>query len=151
MLSFVTRALGAIFRALEPLRRGFRQPAASRLTDAEIVKRLRTGDFRVFNEAPRLLYWSASEPPHRFVREDVPAADRAAVISALASGQPLLFMMGYAQCRICNTTLGSCDMLTHGMIYPQRAEHYLLEHGVWTSGCDELLRRVRAESTARVR
>ena len=126
-----------------------------RSADAEIAKRLRSDRLEVLNEVlnelPKLLYWSASEPPHRFVRDDVPAADRAAVIAALASGQPVMFMMGYAQCRICNKTLGSCDNLTHGMIYPQRAQHYLIEHRVWTSGCDELLRRVRADSNARVR
>ena len=119
------------------------------LTDAEIIKRSQI-ELAVVNDKPRLLYWSGSIPPHLYVRDGVPEADRAVVIDALASGQVVVRYMGYAKCRICKTVLGSCDMLTHGMIYPQKAEHYLEKHRVWTSECDELLRRIRAERAASV-
>jgi hypothetical protein len=114
------------------------------LTDAEIIKRSQI-ERAVVNDKPRLLYWSGSRPPHLYVRDEVPEADRGAVVDALASGQVVVRYMGYANCRICKIVLGSCDMLTHGMIYPQKAEHYLEMHRVWTRECDELLRRIRAE------
>ena len=129
-----------------PWRKRIPQP----LTDAEIIKRWQV-ELAVVNDKPRLLYWSGSSPPHLHVREGVPEADRAAVIDALAAGQVVLRYMGYANCRICKILLGSCDMLTHGMIYPQKSEHYLESHRVWTRECDELLRRIRADRGARVR
>jgi hypothetical protein len=118
------------------------------LTDAEIIERTRADPVAVLNEMPRLLFWSVIRPPRLFIRGGVPAADRAAVIDALASGRRLVPYMGVARCRICKGTLGSWDMLTHGMLYPQHAEHYLREHRVWTRDCDELLRRIQAERAA---
>lgn len=93
-----------------------------------------------------LLFWSAERPPQRFIRPDVPPADRTAVIDALRGGRKVAFWMGWAQCRICAKPLGSADMLVCDMVYPERADHYLSEHEVWTPGCDELLRRLRAGS-----
>jgi hypothetical protein len=69
--------------------------------------------------------------------------DRALVIGALASGRPVVSYAGFAQCRICDVVLGTCDMEVHGFAYPEKAEHYLQEHQVWTPGCDELLARIR--------
>jgi len=95
---------------------------------------------------PRLLYWSAADPPQRFIRNDVPPGDRALVIHALLHGWRVVQMAGFARCRICDTALGSSDKAVHGMVYPEKAEHYLLEHDVWTPGCDELLRRLQTRS-----
>jgi len=120
------------------------------LTDAESIKRSQI-ELAVGNDRPRLLSWSGWSPPRLYIRSGVPEADRAAVIDALASGQVAVRYMGYANCRICKIALGSCDMLTHGMIYPEKAEHYLEKHRVWTRDCDELLRRIRAGRAASVR
>jgi hypothetical protein len=120
------------------------------LTDAEIIKRSQI-ELAVVNDKPRLLYWSRWSPPRLHIRDGVPEADRATVIDALASGQVVFRYMGYANCRICRIVLGSCDMETHGMIYPQKSQHYLEKHRVWTRECDELLRCIRAERGASVR
>jgi hypothetical protein len=95
---------------------------------------------------PRLLFWSASNRPQDFVRHDIPPEDRALVVYALVWGWKVRFYLGYADCRICGERLGTTDMAAHGMVYPQKAEHYLLEHDVWTPGCDELLRRLQSKS-----
>jgi len=94
----------------------------------------------------KLLYWSARNPPQRFIRPDVPPADRAAVIDALRSGRKIGFWMGFASCRICAKPLGTTDMLVWNMVYPEKADHYLSEHDVWTPECDELLRRTGVRS-----
>ena len=95
---------------------------------------------------PRLLFWSATDPPQSFVRHDVPPGDRALVAHALIHGWVVVAYLGYAYCRICGEGLGDSDMAVHGMVYPQKAEHYLVEHDVWTPGCDELLRRLQTRS-----
>lgn len=95
------------------------------------------------NPGAQILYWSEEEPPAKFIRPEVPMTDRALVIGALASGRPVVSYAGFAQCRICDVVLGTADMEVHGIAYPERAEHYLKEHLVWTPGCDELLARIR--------
>jgi hypothetical protein len=95
---------------------------------------------------PHLLFWTPEDPPQSFVRHDVPAGERALVAHALLRGWHVIACAGHANCRICGEALGSSDMAVHGMIYPQKAEHYLIEHDVWTPGCDELLRRLQTRS-----
>ncbi|MEP6695198.1 MAG: hypothetical protein ABJB39_11205 [Chloroflexota bacterium] len=97
---------------------------------------------------PRLLFWSPENPPQSFIRLDVPPGDRAKVVAALKAGQfPDYRYGGHADCRICVAALGSTDMLVCDMVYPEQAEHYLMVHNVWTPGCDELLRRLRARGS----
>ncbi len=94
----------------------------------------------------RLLFWSAKSPPQRYIRPEVPPADRTALIDALRGGRKVAYFMGWARCRICAKPLGTADMLVCEMVYPERADHYLSEHDVWTPECDELLRRLRMRS-----
>jgi hypothetical protein len=93
--------------------------------------------------ADRILFWSARRPPSRYVRVDIAADDRALVAVALRAGAVAMSYMGWADCRICGQPLGTSDLETHGLVFPEKAEHYVLEHDVWTPGCDELLRRIR--------
>lgn len=65
----------------------------------------------------------------------------------LAGGEDLaaytgLSSMGWATCRICGARLGTRDLVGYGLVWPERAEHYVLEHDVWTPGCILLLERV---------
>lgn len=82
--------------------------------------------------------------PMEFVRTDVPDLDRAALAKVLAAGKEGIGYMGYAECRICATRLGTRDLYGFGFMWPEKAEHYITEHSVWTPGCDKLLAVVRS-------
>ena len=96
----------------------------------------------------RILFWSISKGkrPQDHVRNDIPLADRRLVVEVLATGNRHMGYMGYASCRICSKLLGTSDMEGYGFIWPQEAEHYLLEHGVWTPGCTALLNVLKKKS-----
>ena len=49
--------------------------------------------------------------------------------------------MGFANCRICGANLGSRDVTAFGFVWPEKAEHYILDHDVWTPDCMRLLQR----------
>jgi hypothetical protein len=48
---------------------------------------------------------------------------------------------GDANCRICGVVLGSKNIGGWGMVWPQKCEHYVLEHDVWVPGLDRLIER----------
>jgi hypothetical protein len=89
--------------------------------------------------------------PRDHVRNDVPWEDRQEVGRALqlrstmnpTGGDVLMGYMGWADCRICGERLGTRDFFGHGFVWPEKADHYVLAHGVWTPDCDELLAAVR--------
>lgn len=91
------------------------------------------------------------DDPKDFVRHDIPYEDRQAVARALevrstmnpGGGHYGIAYMGWADCRICRERLGTHDMFGNGFIWPERAEHYLVNHNVWTPGCDRLLVAIR--------
>jgi hypothetical protein len=149
--SFATRAVDAMVRGFDVLRARVRPLTPPEATDDEIVRRAGMNLLEVLNTTPRLLYWGGLSHPRLFIRGDISEVDRAEVIAALEVGRSVVAYMGFARCRICGHILGVSDMITHGMLYPQKAEHYLREHQVWTRGCDELLRRIHASrgTTAR--
>lgn len=95
----------------------------------------------------RMLYWgdALGERPHDHVQHAVPDEQRRSVAFVLAHGKdahPQTQAMGWADCRICGTKLGSRDMTAFGFVWPEKAEHYLLAHHVWTLECAELLQEV---------
>ena len=47
--------------------------------------------------------------------------------------------MGWANCRICDANLGSGDLTAFGHVWPEKAEHYVLKHAVWTPACEAIL------------
>ena len=51
--------------------------------------------------------------------------------------------LGYANCRICGEQLGTRDFFGYGFVWPEKAEHYVINHHVWTKECDEMLIAVR--------
>lgn len=82
--------------------------------------------------------------PKDFVRPNIPIADRTDLAKALAGGQELEAYFGHASCRICNAQLGCKDLHGWGFMWPEKADHYVLEHQVWTPGCSRLLAAVRS-------
>lgn len=89
--------------------------------------------------------------PKDHVRRDVPWEDREEVARALQlrstmnpiGGDVLMGYFGWADCRMCGERLGTRDLFGHGFVWPEKADHYILNHHVWTPGCDELLAAVR--------
>jgi hypothetical protein len=89
--------------------------------------------------------------PKDHVRSDVPLEDREELVRALqlrssmhpTGGDVLMGYLGYATCRICRKQLGTRDFFGHGFVWPEKADHYVLIHDVWTKECDEMLAAVR--------
>jgi len=92
----------------------------------------------------RILFWSRTPGgrPQDFIRRDIPPLARQRVAAILSSGREVYCYKGSADCRICGRSLGTRDLGNFGLVWPELAEHYVLEHGVWTPGCSELLARV---------
>jgi hypothetical protein len=89
--------------------------------------------------------------PKDHVRADVPWADRVELSRALqlrapagfSGGDVLMSYMGWADCRMCGRRLGTRDFFGYGFVWPEMADHYVLDHKVWTPECDEMLAVVR--------
>lgn len=89
--------------------------------------------------------------PKDHIRRDVPWADREDLSVALQlksslnprGGDVLMGYMGRATCRICRLELGTRDLFGHGFMWPEKAEHYVIVHHVWTPECTEMLAAVR--------
>jgi len=96
-----------------------------------------------------MLYWgeSVGERPHDHVHSDVPIVARKQVAFVLRHGRnahPGTNLKGWATCRICEKDLGSGNLTAFGFVWPERAEHYVLKHDVWTPECSMLLRHALA-------
>jgi hypothetical protein len=89
--------------------------------------------------------------PRDHVRHDVMRSDREELARALqlrsttnpTGGDVGMSYTGWADCRMCGERLGTRDFFGNGFVWPDKAEHYVLVHGVWTRECDELLAAVR--------
>jgi len=81
--------------------------------------------------------------PQNCIDERIAVADRSELAAALARGTIFESYMGHANCRICNVELGSRDLTGWGFIWPEKAEHYITEHKVWTPACSRLLAAIR--------
>lgn len=90
--------------------------------------------------------------PRDHIRQDVSQIDRAELARALqlrsstnpTGGDILMSYMGWADCRMCGEHLGTRDFFGHGFVWPEKADHYVLIHEVWTRECTELLAAVRS-------
>lgn len=100
---------------------------------------------RVIRAPIKILFWSPIHRPQDFVRA-TPHPDRDELATILAKGNVCDAYMGWAECRICGERLGTRDFGGCGFLWPEKAEHYLLAHSVWTPGCDALLAAVRRRS-----
>ena len=94
-----------------------------------------------------MLYWGErqGERPQDHVRHDVPEVSRRALAVVLQHGRdahPGVQAMGWASCRICGANLGSRDLTAFGHVWPEKADHYILAHAVWTPECAALLHAV---------
>lgn len=76
--------------------------------------------------------------PHDWITDKVDPEMRKRLGEALARGKKLMSYMGFAECRICGCQLGTSDLGGYGFVWPEKAEHYVLEHKVWTPECNEL-------------
>jgi hypothetical protein len=81
--------------------------------------------------------------PQHCVNKSITKADRAELARALSRGTAVASYTGWANCRICDVQLGTKDLTGWGFIWPERAEHYITEHEVWTPECSRLLAAVR--------
>lgn len=102
-----------------------------------------------------VMYWGdkVGERPQDFVDSRVPASRREALAFIFKNGidaHPGVQAKGWASCRICGALLGSMDLARFGFVWPQKAEHYVLAHGVWTPECSALLERALAPGATRV-
>ena len=96
--------------------------------------------------------------PKDHVRQDVPWADREELARALQlrttmnpiGGHVLMNYMGRADCRICAEQLGSRDFFGHGFVWPEKADHYVIVHSVWTKECDEMLAALRRRDRRKI-
>lgn len=106
---------------------------------------------KAFSQLLNMLGVKPRGEPQEFVRHDIPWADREELAKALAiqdtmnpsGGNVLMGYMGFAECRICGERLGTRDLFGYGFIWPEKAEHYILVHKVWTPDCSEMLKAVR--------
>jgi hypothetical protein len=101
------------------------------------------------------MYWGSSvgERPQDFVDHDVAARRREALVFILRNGldaHPGIQAKGSAYCRICGEQLGSMDLTRFGFVWPEKAEHYVLEHDVWTPECTALLETALSRAEPRV-
>jgi hypothetical protein len=89
--------------------------------------------------------------PKDHIRDDVSWADREELGRVLqlrttmnpTGGDVLMSYMGWANCRICKERLGIRDFFGYGFMWPEKADHYVLIHKVWTKECDEMLAAIR--------
>lgn len=93
----------------------------------------------------RMLYWgdTPGTRPHDYVRNDVPELARrqlALILQNGADAHPGIGLRGWANCRICGAQLGSGNLTAFGHVWPEKADHYVLAHDVWTPECSQLLR-----------
>jgi len=124
--------------------------------DEEIIEpqvdstRFASSQAKTTKELQRILFW-ADIPGHRpqdFVRSDVPEGVRDFLVHVLIEGESVASYKGSAKCRMCSATLGSDDLSAYGFIWPQGAEHYIMEHAVWTPECELLIERATQLETS---
>ena len=92
------------------------------------------------SEGRKILFWEDAPGwrPQDFVRQDIGRVKREQLAHILANGNLGQSYKGFAECRLCKAALGSSDLSGLGFVWPQKAEHYVLEHDVWTPGRDAL-------------
>jgi hypothetical protein len=100
-----------------------------------------------------LLYWGTDfgERPQDFVDARTLSWARDAIVFVLKNGvdaHPGIQAKGWAECRICGAQLGSMDLTRFGFVWPEKADHYLTEHEVWTPECGELLSAVLSHAAS---
>ncbi len=86
--------------------------------------------------------------PVHCVRGDVPRDRREKLARVLATGEGVTEVTrakarDAATCLMCGEPLGDRDVCGYGFQWPEGSEHYVLEHDVWTPGCDRLLEAAR--------
>jgi hypothetical protein len=116
----------------------------AQLAAAAIAESL--ADNRRYEGKRCIMFWSASHRPQSHVNGTarVTPGDMLTAIAVLRAGEVLERYLGYADCRICGQTLGTKDLTAFDFVWPEGAEHYIMVHGVWVPGMDELLAAVKS-------
>lgn len=98
-----------------------------------------------------LLYWSILRRPQSYqdMIRTVPPSDKALVLSILPQGRVAEAYAGWANCRICGIELGTKDLAGLGFVWPEKAEHYIEAHGVWTADLDDFVWAVKSAGLCR--
>ncbi len=97
------------------------------------------------------MYWSDVDHPKRFagLTKDVSREDIVLVGALLRSGRTVERYLGWAECRICGLMLGTKDIGRFGFVWPEKAEHYIEAHGVWTPGLTAFVAQLKAAKALR--
>lgn len=97
-----------------------------------------------------ILFWSDDHRPEDYQNCVLNVSEEkiTRVVEALQAGTTLESYKGWADCRICGEHLGSADVGGHGFVWPQLAEHYIVEHGVWTPDLDKFHGHVLGDAIA---
>lgn len=100
-------------------------------------------------EAREIMFWSEEYPPENYAgsAQVVRPEHKEFVVDLLKAGNSLAAWMGYADCRICGERLGTQDLGLLGLKWPEKAEHYVLEHDVWTPGLTALFKAAQGDVT----
>jgi len=100
-----------------------------------------------------IMFWSdsplvANQPQARAGLAALYASpeDQRLVIEALKNGAVRSAYLGWANCRICGAGLGTKDLTGYGLVWPEKCEHYVEAHGVWTEGLERLLKAIKERS-----
>ena len=120
---------------------GIDQVFASFPSDNEARKYIQRPPFQPGPIPKGVGYWGggADDPkdlptPQVLVRTLWQFGRRARIARYLANGNVLGGWCGTALCRLCDESFGACDMTDGVWIWPERLEHYVLEHAVSLPG-----------------
>ena len=88
-----------------------------------------------------IMFWSSDSWPQDYedAARHVSAGRVGRVVEILKEGSRVIRYRGAARCRICGRLLGSSSMVGFGFVWPEGAEHYVSEHGVWMEVLDTLV------------
>ena len=82
-------------------------------------------------------YWNNFEAYHedkyiwpQELVQDKPVENFDKIAKYLETGIPAIYWKGYSACRICGKTLGTKCLTDGTWIWPEKLEHYILEHNV---------------------
>lgn len=118
---------------------------ARRVRSADLTQRgyapLRPDTWRLGQPEPILFWFERAWNPKRFQDRAFEVSPRriATAVSLLRAGRTHVPYKGWADCRICGKRLGSRDLRDGAFLWPEKAEHYVLGHAVWTPELDLLL------------
>lgn len=83
----------------------------------------------------RVGYWRSEyettlPDPREHLDETWDGDERELVVAYLRGGLPVLHMMGFSPCRICDSANGNAELTDGSYLWPEGLTHYVEHHGV---------------------